>query len=116
MEKQKLIDRARAFLQEYMLRRGTRTPREGEPPSAYDLLDAAVREALAGDASAVPTLRRVFDEPGFAITNSLHEQGLAALALALLGDRESIPRIRRGRPINLNREAIPLALAILEGG
>ncbi|NMO18491.1 hypothetical protein HPC49_24340 [Pyxidicoccus fallax] len=64
----------------------------------------------------VTTLRRVFDEWGFAMTNSLNEQALASLGLALLGDRQSIQRIRGGRPINLNREAKPLALAILDAG
>ncbi|WP_164015416.1 hypothetical protein [Pyxidicoccus trucidator] len=64
----------------------------------------------------VTTLRRVFDEPGFAMTNSLHECALAALGLALLGDHQSIQRIRGVSPINLNREAKPLALAILDAG
>lgn len=114
-DKQKLLDRARAILLEHLRHREPPATREGSPPpNNYDQLDAAVRGALAGDLSAVPTLRRVFDEPGFAVTNSLNEQALASLGLALLEDFPSIQRIRGGCLINLNREAKPLALAILE--
>jgi len=113
-EKQRLIERARAILLEQVRLREPPAPSEEAPRSAYDELDAAVRDALAGAPGAVTTLRRVFDEPGFAVTNSLNECALAALGLALLGDVQSIPRIRRVLPINLSREAKPLALAILE--
>ncbi|MFP2925808.1 hypothetical protein ACLESO_11435 [Pyxidicoccus sp. 3LG] len=64
----------------------------------------------------ITTLRRVFDEWGFAMTNSLNECALASLGLALLGDHESIQRIRGVSPINLSREAKPLALALLDAG
>lgn len=114
VEKQRLVERARAILLESVRHYEPRAPREDAPPDPHAQLDAAVRGALAGDRGTVTTLRRVFDEPGFAVTNSLHEQALASLALALLEDRDSIQRIRRGTPINLNREAKPLALAILE--
>ena len=115
-EKQRLIDRARAILLEHVRHRETRILRENRPPSSYDELDTAVRGALAGDRGVVTTLRRVFDEPGFAMTNSLHEYALASLGLALLGDHASIQRIRGGASINQNREAKPLALAILDAG
>lgn len=115
-EKQRLIDRARAILSDHVRRREPPTPREDRPRSSYDELDDAVRGALAGDRGRVTTLRRVFDEPGFAMTNSLHECALASLGLALLGDRESLQHIREVLPINMNREAKPLALAILDAG
>jgi hypothetical protein len=81
--------------------------------SGYAQLDAALWLALRGDARAVATLRQVFDGPHLAVTNSLHEQGYAALGLALLGDVESVPRLRAATPINLNRVAVPLALRLL---
>ncbi|NVJ04513.1 hypothetical protein HUW63_04545 [Myxococcus sp. AM001] len=62
----------------------------------------------------IPTLHRVLDERFFARTNSMNENALASLSLALLGDRASIPRIRAAHAFNLNREAKPLALAILD--
>ncbi len=114
VEKQSLIERARAILLEQVRLRESPDRWDGAPRTGYDELEAAVRDALAGEQGAVTTLRRVFDEPGFAMTNSLSECALAALGLALLGDVPSIPRIRRVRPINLSREAKPLALAILE--
>ncbi|HYO54886.1 hypothetical protein [Archangium sp.] len=80
----------------------------------YLRLDAALALALAGDARAIPTLRRVFESPGFAVTNSLDEGAYAALGLALLGDVASLPRVRRALRINLMRTAAPLALALLE--
>ncbi|MCY1021615.1 hypothetical protein [Pyxidicoccus sp. MSG2] len=115
-EKQRLIDRARAILLEQLRLHEARGRRKDEPRSSYDELDDAVRGALAGDVGTVTTLRRVFDEWGFAMTNSLNECGVASLGLALLGDRQSIQRIRGVSPINLNREAKPLALAILDAG
>ncbi len=81
----------------------------------YEKLDAALALALAGDARAIPTLRRVYDESGFAISNSCLEQGWAALGLALLGDVASIPRIRRCLRINGNGAMADLAVAVLEG-
>jgi hypothetical protein len=113
-EKQRLIERARAILLEQVRLREPPAPSEGAPRGAYEELEAAVRDALAGEQGAVTTLRRVFDEPGFAVTNSLNECALAALGLALLGDVQSIPRIRKVLSINLSREAKPLALVILE--
>ncbi|HYI02395.1 hypothetical protein [Hyalangium sp.] len=113
-EKQRLIDRARSILEQHLRLREPPLPWEGGVRSAYDELDDAIERALAGDHGAIATLRRVFLEPGFAMTNSLNEQAIAALALALLGDRQSIQRIRGVTPINLNREAKPLALAILD--
>ncbi|RKH38903.1 hypothetical protein [Corallococcus sicarius] len=115
-EKQRLIDRARAILLEDVRRHAPRTPHGDEPLDSYEQLDVAVRGALAGDRSVVTTLRRVFDEPWFARTNSAHEYAVASLGLALIGDRESLQRIRGVSPINLNREAKPLALAILDAG
>ena len=115
-EKQRLIDRARDILLEHARRHAPSTPSEDPQPNSYELLDAAVRGALAGDRSVVTTLRRVFDEPWFARTNSTHEYAVASLGLALLGDRESLQRIRGVSPINLNREAKPLALALLDAG
>lgn len=116
LEKQRLIDRARTILVEHVRHREQPTLWKGASHSGYDELDNAIRRALTGDSGAVMTLRRVFDEPGFAVTNSLNEQALASLGLAVLGDRESIQRIRGATSINLNREAKPLALAILDAG
>jgi hypothetical protein len=73
----------------------------------------ALGGALRGEASAAATLLRVFNEPGFAGSNSCHEQGYAALGLALLGVREARPQIERAMRINLNARAIPLALELL---
>lgn len=78
---------------------GARTPEdwvalaadEAAPP--YGRLAAGLCLALIGDRRGIPVLRMVFDRPGFAITNSCNEQGLAALGLALLGDRASAARI-----------------------
>ena len=78
----------------------------------WAVLMAAVRQALAGDAAAAPTLMRVFTEPGFAISNSLNEVGLAALSLALLGVRDFIPHAEKADGINFSRVAIPLALKL----
>ncbi|HEX2574305.1 MAG TPA: hypothetical protein VH877_32455 [Polyangia bacterium] len=80
----------------------------------YLHLDAALALALAGDARAIPTLRRVFEQPGFAVTNSLNEGAYAALGLALLGDVASLPHVRCAHPINLMRTVAPLVLALLE--
>lgn len=113
-QKQSLIDRAREILLEHVRRHEARARGESHPQSSYDELDAAVRGALEGDRGVVTTLRRVFDEPGFAMTNSLNECAVASLGLALLGDSESIQRIRGVRPINVCREAKPLALALLD--
>jgi hypothetical protein len=113
-EKQRLVDRARSILEQHLRLREPPLLWEGDVRSAYDELDDAIERALAGDHRAIATLRRVFHEPGFAVTNSLNEQAIAALGLALLGDRQSIQRIRGVTPINLNREAKPLALAILD--
>lgn len=113
-EKQRLIERARAILLEQVPHWEPATPEESNPSSGYEQLAAAVRGALAGERGGVPTLHRVFDERFFAATNSHHEYALAALSLALLGDRASIQRIRAVSAINLNREAKPLALAILD--
>ena len=73
---------------------------ESEESSDYEKFDAALALALLGDAEAIPTLRRVFDEQFFALSNSEMEYGYAAVALALLGDRESINRIRGGSRVN----------------
>jgi hypothetical protein len=88
-------------------------PRDRHPDDPYAQLDAALAASLRGEPSAAGTLLRVFTEP-FAVSNSLHEQGLAALGLALLGVREAIPHIGRAQLINLNRLALPLALSLLE--
>lgn len=78
-------------------------------------LDAALVLALRGDARAIATCRLVFTESGFAITNSMNELAYASLALALLGDVEFLPRIRRSIAINLNRQAQPIAVRLLSG-
>jgi hypothetical protein len=84
----------------------------GEHNGDWALLLGAVERALRADATAVPTLMRVFTEPGFAVSNSCNETGLAALALALLGAWDFVPHVQRSLPINLNRDAIPLALEL----
>ncbi|MCP3165289.1 hypothetical protein [Myxococcus qinghaiensis] len=113
-EKQRLIERARAILLEQVPHWEPASREEGKPLSGYEQLGVAVRGALAGDPGVIPTLHRVLDERFFATTNSLNENALASLGLALLGDHASIPRIRAAPGINLNREAKPLALAILD--
>ncbi|NVJ24553.1 MULTISPECIES: hypothetical protein [Myxococcus] len=113
-EKQRLIERARAILLEQVPHWEPATRVQGKPLSGYEQLASAVRGALAGDPGVIPTLHRVLDEPFFATTNSLNENALASLSLALLGDHASIPRIRAAPGINLNRQAKPLALAILD--
>lgn len=113
-EKQRLIERARAILLEQVPHWEPASRVEGRPLNGYEQLGVAVRGALAGDPGVIPTLHRVLDERFFATTNSLNENALASLGLALLGDRASIPRIRAAPGINLNREAKLLALAILD--
>ncbi|WP_342375387.1 hypothetical protein NVS55_29395 [Myxococcus stipitatus] len=113
-ERQQLVERARGLLTQHLARWEEPAPWAKNRDSSYGQLTVAVRQALAGDPGAIPTLRRVFGEPFFARTNSHNEYGLASLALALLGDRESLERIRAVMPINLNRETRPLALALLE--
>ncbi|WP_338864567.1 hypothetical protein [Myxococcus stipitatus] len=110
--RQQLVERARDLLSRQVVRWEQSASRDEH--SGYRQLAVAARQALAGDRDAIPTLRRVFDEPFFARTNSHNEFGLASLGLALLGDRESLERIRGVMPINLNREARPLALALFE--
>ena len=48
-----------------------------EPGTDYHVLVTAARAALNGEPDGAAPLMRVFTEPGFAITNSLHEQGVA---------------------------------------
>jgi hypothetical protein len=88
-------------------------PSGGEYNPDWAQLGDALTGALRGDASAAATLLRVFNEPGFAVSNSCHEQRYAALGLALLGASEARPHIERAMRINLNARAIPLALELL---
>lgn len=113
-ERQQLVERARDLLSKQVVRWEQPASRDDDEHSGYRQLAVAARQALAGDRDAIATLRRVFDEPFFARTNSHNEFGLASLGLALLGDRDSLERIRGVMPINLNRETRPLALALLE--
>ncbi len=83
---------------------------EDTEASDYEKLDAALELALLGDEAAIPTLRRVFDEPFFALTNSEIEYGHAAVALALLADTASIDRIRGGSRVNTSGLHIEMAL------
>ena len=51
--------------------------------------------------TAADVFRRVFDEPGFAVSNSGMEVGYAALGLALCGDVASLEKLRgRSMPFN----------------
>jgi len=86
-----------------------------EAADGYDRLDAALGLAEESDPAALPILRRVFDDRWFALTNSCNECGYAALALALLGDVESIGRLQRGPRVNIAGPFADLAIAILEG-
>ncbi|AGC47237.1 hypothetical protein MYSTI_05964 [Myxococcus stipitatus DSM 14675] len=113
-ERQQLVEQARDLLTKHVVRWEEPAPWAEHRDSSYTQLAVAVRQALAGDSGAIPTLRRVFGEPFFARTNSHNEYGMASLGLALLGDRESLELIRGVMPINLNRETRPLALALLE--
>ncbi|AKF87195.1 hypothetical protein MFUL124B02_39175 [Myxococcus fulvus 124B02] len=113
-ERQKLVERARALLLEQVVHWESPMRWSEDDRNGYRKLAVAARQALEGDAGAIPTLRRVFDESFFARTNSHNEYGLASLGLALLGDLESVERIRAVSPINLNRTTKPLALALLE--
>ncbi|QSQ13889.1 hypothetical protein [Myxococcus landrumensis] len=115
-KRQQLVERARDLLSKQVVHWEAPAPwaQAQDESSSYRQLAVAVRQALAGDLGAIPTLRRVFGEPFFARTNSHNEYGLASLGLALLGDRESLEHIRGVMPINLNRETRPLALALLE--
>ena len=61
--------------------------------SDWHALAIAARRALAGDRTAADVFRRVFDEPGFAVSNSCMEVGYAALGLALCGDAAALDRI-----------------------
>ncbi|MCY1000503.1 hypothetical protein OWM54_25495 [Myxococcus sp. MISCRS1] len=113
-ERRKLVEQARALLLEQVVRWESPMRWSEDDSNGYRKLAVAARQALAGDTGAIATLRRVFDESFFARTNSHNEYGLASLGLALLGDRESVERIRAVSPINLNRTTKPLALALLE--
>ena len=67
----------------------------------WDLLADAAARALVGDRAAISVFRRVFSEPGFAVSNSGFEVGYAALGLGLLGDTESLPGLAaRSMPYN----------------
>jgi len=69
--------------------------------SDWHSLAVAARRALSGDRSAAETFRRVFDEPGFAVSNSGMEVGYAALGVALCGDFESLEKFRsKSMPFN----------------
>jgi hypothetical protein len=67
----------------------------------WNALALAARAALAGDRTAAATFRRVFDEPGFAVSNSCMEVGYAAIGLALCGEIGYLDKLRAVRmPFN----------------
>jgi hypothetical protein len=67
---------------------------ERGPNSDWYALAVAARRALAGDRTATEVFRRVFDERGFAISNSGMEVGYAALGIALCGDTADLAKFR----------------------
>lgn len=69
--------------------------------SDWHQLAVAARRVLDGDRSAASVFRRVFDEPGFAVSNSGMEVGYAALGIALCGDVEALDKFRtKSMPFN----------------
>lgn len=87
---------------------------ERGPNSDWHALAVAARRALAGDHSAAEVFRRVFDEPGFAVSNSGMEVGYAALGIALCGDVSSLEKFRwTAMPFNGNDEYLAVARVLL---
>jgi hypothetical protein len=80
-------DQAEAFAREMLGRLAERDDPGGN--SDWNQLALAAGAALAGDKTAIATFRRVFTDPGFAVSNSGFEVSYAALGLGLLGDAES---------------------------
>ena len=80
----------------------------------WNALAVAARAALAGDRTVASVFHRVFDEPGFAVSNSGMEVGFAALGIALCGDVSGLAKFREtNMPFNGNDVALEAARVLL---
>src|SRR5690348_7980270 len=80
----------------------------------WNALAKAARRVLDGDRTVASVFRRVFEEPGFAVSASGMEIGHAALGIALCGDREGLVYFAtRHMPFNGIEEALDAARVLL---
>ena len=80
----------------------------------WNMLARAARRVLAGDRTVASVFRRVFEEPGFAVSASGMEVGHAALGIALCGDREGLAYFAtRHMPFNGIEHSLDAARALL---
>src|SRR5437899_2607422 len=80
----------------------------------WNALAQAARRVLAGDRSVASVFRRVFEEPGFAVSASGMEIGYAALGIGLCGDTAGLAYFAtRSMPFNGIDEHLAAARVLL---